>query len=105
VKILTYHLVAGRLSAADLKTRIRAGGGHAMLKTVADGTLTAMMTGNSIVLQDEKGGTATVTQANVFSVEWRDPRDRQRAAAQLIQLRRKRCDACSTFFRSLFSVH
>ena len=66
VKVLTYHVVAGRLSAADLKKQIKAGGGQAMLKTVSGGTLTAMMKGGSIVLKDEKGGMATVTQANVF---------------------------------------
>lgn len=66
VKILTYHVVAGRLSAADLKKMIRQGHGKAELKTVSGGMLTAMMKGNEIVLQDEKGGTATITQANVF---------------------------------------
>lgn len=66
VKILTYHVVAGRVSAADLKKQIKMGGGKAMLKTVAGGTLTAMMDGASIVLKDEKGSTAKVTQANVF---------------------------------------
>jgi uncharacterized surface protein with fasciclin (FAS1) repeats len=66
VKVLTYHVVAGRLSAMDLKKQIKAGGGKAVLKTVSGGTLTAMMRGKSIILKDEKGGTATVTQANVF---------------------------------------
>ena len=45
VKVLTYHVVAGKLSAADLKKQIKAGGGKAMLKTVSGGTLTAMMDG------------------------------------------------------------
>ncbi len=66
VKVLTYHVVAGRLSAADLKKEIKAGGGKAMLKTVAGGTLWAMMDGNSIVLKDEKGDVAKITQADVF---------------------------------------
>lgn len=66
VKILTYHVVAGRLSAAELKKEIRAGHGQAMLKTVSGGTLTAMMQGSNIVLKDEKGGMSTVTIANVF---------------------------------------
>lgn len=66
VKILTYHVVAGRISASDLKKQIRAGHGQAMLKTVSGGTLTAMMQGSNIVLKDEKGGMSTVTIPNVF---------------------------------------
>ena len=65
-KILTYHVVAGRLSAADIKKMIKDGHGAAELKTVSGGTLTAMMKGNMIVLKDEKGGMSTVTQGNVF---------------------------------------
>jgi uncharacterized surface protein with fasciclin (FAS1) repeats len=65
-KILTYHVVAGRLSSADLKKQIKMGGGKAALKTVSGGTLWAIMDGNSIVLKDEKGGMARITQANVF---------------------------------------
>jgi uncharacterized surface protein with fasciclin (FAS1) repeats len=66
VKILTYHVVAGRLSAADLRKQIKAGNGEAQLKTVSGGMLTAMMQGKNIVLKDEKGETATVTIPNVF---------------------------------------
>jgi uncharacterized surface protein with fasciclin (FAS1) repeats len=65
-KILTYHVVAGRLSAADIKKMIKDGHGAAELKTVSGGTLTAMIKGNMIVLKDEKGGMSTVTQGNVF---------------------------------------
>lgn len=65
-KVLTYHVVAGRISASDLKKQIQAGHGQATLKTVSGGTLTAMMHGKAIVLKDEKGDTSTVTIANVF---------------------------------------
>ena len=64
-KILTYHVVAGKMSAADLKKAIKMGGGKAMLKTVAGGTLTATMKGGKLMLTDEKGGMATMTQADV----------------------------------------
>ena len=37
-----------------------------MLKTLAGGTLWAMMDGNWIVLKDEKGDVAKITQADVF---------------------------------------
>lgn len=65
-KILTYHVVPGRVSAADLMRQIRAGGGRARLATVQGGTLTASMRGSAVILTDEKGGIATVTQADVF---------------------------------------
>ena len=65
-KILTYHVVAGRISAAELKKQIREGNGQATLKTVSGGTLIAMLQGSSIVLKDEKGGMSTVTIPNVF---------------------------------------
>jgi uncharacterized surface protein with fasciclin (FAS1) repeats len=66
VKILTYHVVAGKVGAADLKKMITDGGGQATLKTVSGGTLTAREVGGKIVLTDEKGGTSTVTIANVW---------------------------------------
>jgi uncharacterized surface protein with fasciclin (FAS1) repeats len=64
-KILTYHVVAGRLSASDLRKEIKAGNGEASLKTVSGGTLVATMQGNHIVLKDEKGDMSTVTISNV----------------------------------------
>ncbi len=65
-KVLTYHVVPGRLSSADLRSQIKAGNGTAMLKTASGGTLWAMQQGNNVVLKDEKGGMAMLTQANVF---------------------------------------
>ncbi|HXR16748.1 MAG TPA: fasciclin domain-containing protein [Terriglobales bacterium] len=65
-KVLTYHVVAGRLSASDLKREIHDGHGQATLKTVSGGTLIAMMQGKNIVLKDEKGDISTVTIPNVF---------------------------------------
>ena len=64
--VLTYHVVPGRLTAADLKAKIRAGRGKARLTTVQGGTLTAAMKGKSVVIRDGKGGQATVVQANVL---------------------------------------
>jgi uncharacterized surface protein with fasciclin (FAS1) repeats len=66
VKILTYHVVAGKVGAMDLKKMIKDGNGTATLKTVSGGTLTAKEVGGKIVLTDEKGGTSTVTIANVW---------------------------------------
>ncbi|GAB3799829.1 fasciclin domain-containing protein [Spirosoma humi] len=63
--ILTYHVVPGKMSSADLAKAIADGGGKANLKTASGGTLTAKMKGKKIELVDEKGGTATVTIADV----------------------------------------
>ena len=65
-KVLTYHVVPGRISSADLKKWIKKENGTATLKTVSGGTLWATMQGNSIVLKDEKGDWSKITQANVF---------------------------------------
>jgi uncharacterized surface protein with fasciclin (FAS1) repeats len=57
--ILTYHVVPGKLAAADLKD-------GAKLKTVAGGELTVKSAGGKVSLTDAKGGTSNVTIANVF---------------------------------------
>jgi uncharacterized surface protein with fasciclin (FAS1) repeats len=66
VKILTYHVVAGKVSAKELEKMIKKGGGKATLKTVQGEDLTATVSGDKIVLTDAKGGMATVTIADVF---------------------------------------
>jgi len=66
VKILTYHVVAGKVSSKELVKLIKSNGGKAMLKTVAGGMLTASLQGGKVVLTDEKGGKATVTIADVY---------------------------------------
>ncbi len=65
-KILTYHVVAGRISSKQLAKMIKKDNGTATLTTVEGGTLKAMMSGSNITLTDEKGGTATITTADVF---------------------------------------
>lgn len=66
VKVLTYHVVPGRLSASDIQKQIKAGGGKAMLKTVQGEELTATMDGKHLVLTDAKGDKSMVTIANVY---------------------------------------
>jgi uncharacterized surface protein with fasciclin (FAS1) repeats len=66
VKILTYHVVSGKVSAKELEKMIKKGGGKATLKTVQGEDLTATTSGGKIILTDAKGGTATVTTADVF---------------------------------------
>jgi uncharacterized surface protein with fasciclin (FAS1) repeats len=65
-KILTYHVVAGRMDSKAIAKAIKKGRGRATFKTVSGGTLTAMMHGNGVMLTDEKGGTAMVTTADVY---------------------------------------
>ena len=64
--ILTYHVVAGRLTSLDIAKKIKAGHGKAMLTTVQGEKLTARMVGKKLVLTDAKGGKSTVTIANVM---------------------------------------
>jgi uncharacterized surface protein with fasciclin (FAS1) repeats len=65
-KVLTYHVVAGKYDSKKIMSAIKKGNGKATFKTVSGGTLTAMMSGSSLVLTDEKGGTSTVTIADVM---------------------------------------
>ncbi|MGA0605300.1 fasciclin domain-containing protein [Phenylobacterium sp. VNQ135] len=64
-KILTYHVVPGRVSAADLTAKIKSGGGKAMLKTVEGQSLTATAKDGAVWLTDAKGGMSRVTIADV----------------------------------------
>ncbi len=65
-KILTYHVVPGRMTVANLTTAITAGGGKAQLTTVQGAKLTATASGGIITLTDAKGGKSTVTQGDVM---------------------------------------
>ncbi|HEY5048432.1 MAG TPA: fasciclin domain-containing protein [Rhizomicrobium sp.] len=65
-KILTYHVVPGRLDSATLDQEIASGGGKAMLKTVEGETLSVSGSGRDLTVTDEKGDTAQVTIPNVY---------------------------------------
>jgi uncharacterized surface protein with fasciclin (FAS1) repeats len=65
-KILTYHVVSGKITAKDIKDGIKAGNGKYEMTTVEGGKLTATMKHGKIMLTDEKGGMATITTADVF---------------------------------------
>jgi len=65
-RILTYHVVPGKLDFAALASQIQAGHGKAMLKTVQGETLSAEMNGpKNIVIVDSKGNVAHVTTYDV----------------------------------------
>jgi uncharacterized surface protein with fasciclin (FAS1) repeats len=63
--ILTYHVLAGKFDSKAIKAAIKAANGKATFLTVQGGKLTGSMMGKKLVLTDEKGGTATVTIADV----------------------------------------
>ncbi len=66
-KILTYHVVPGKLTASDLAAQVKAGGGKASLKTVQGDALTVMDAGaGKLSITDAKGGKAMVTIADVL---------------------------------------
>src|SRR6202021_2679802 len=64
-KILTYHVVPGRLTAADLMQMVRDGHGKGMLKTVEGDSLTVTEKSGHLYIAGEKSGIAEVTISNV----------------------------------------
>jgi len=66
VKILTYHVVSGKITSKDLKKWIKKGGGTYTAKTVEGGSLTFTMADGGIKITDEKGGSAMITTADVY---------------------------------------
>ncbi|MEM1390379.1 MAG: fasciclin domain-containing protein [Pseudomonadota bacterium] len=63
--VLTYHVVAGEVMAADVVAAIEAGGGSFEAATVQGGTLTVSLDGESVILTDGNGGTSTVIATDV----------------------------------------
>jgi uncharacterized surface protein with fasciclin (FAS1) repeats len=63
--VLTYHVVAGKLTSQELGRMIKEGNGTATLTTVSGGKLWVMMKGKKIGIKDEAGGTAWVTIKDV----------------------------------------
>ena len=64
--ILTYHVVPGVYTAKDLMAEVKKGNGEALLKTANGGQLLVTAKGKKVYVTDAKGGTATVTIANVM---------------------------------------
>ena len=65
-KILTYHVVAGKMTANDLIKAVKEGGGKASLKTVEGDSLTVTQDGKRLDVTDDKGGVAHVTIGDVM---------------------------------------
>lgn len=66
VKILTYHVVSGKYTAADLMKMVKAGGGKATLKTVEGEPLTISENGSKLFISGEQSGVGEVTIPNVM---------------------------------------
>jgi uncharacterized surface protein with fasciclin (FAS1) repeats len=64
-KVLTAHVVAGKLSAADLVSRAQRHGGRYNMQTLSGDALTAVIRGSHVYIFDESGGAALVTIADV----------------------------------------
>jgi uncharacterized surface protein with fasciclin (FAS1) repeats len=65
-KILTYHVVPGRLDSVMLDQQIAAGRGKVVLKTVQGEPLTVQGSGKNLMVTDENGGSARITIADVY---------------------------------------
>jgi uncharacterized surface protein with fasciclin (FAS1) repeats len=66
VGVLTYHVVAGKFTAAELAQKAESMGGKFVLKTVLGGELTVEKTGEGkLMVVDSKGGMAHITISNV----------------------------------------
>lgn len=63
--VLTYHVVAGKMSSSDMAKAIKAGNGKASLKTLSGGTLTAWMDGKDLYITDENGNKSKVAISDV----------------------------------------
>lgn len=63
--ILTYHVVAGEFKARDIIRLVQRHGGSAAIDTVQGGELIASLSGDELILTDEKGNRIAVTNADI----------------------------------------
>tara|TARA_R110002012_G_scaffold263456_2_gene446418 strand:- start:70010 stop:70609 length:600 start_codon:yes stop_codon:yes gene_type:complete len=63
--VLTYHVISGKYSAADIAKAIKKGKGKAEFTTVNGAKLTAMLDGKVVKLIDSSGALTSVTIADV----------------------------------------
>lgn len=67
VRVLTYHVVPGRLTYVDLDKLIKKNNGSATLTTVSGGSLWVTKNGpNNIIVKDEAGGAADISIYDVM---------------------------------------
>lgn len=64
-KVLTAHVVSGKLSGADLMAKAQANGGRYNMVAVSGDALTAVIKGSNLYIFDESGGASKVSIADV----------------------------------------
>jgi len=64
-KLLNYHVVNGKITYGQLMQSVKDNDGTYKFKTAEGAELTAMMSGEKVVLKDENGKTAIITQVDV----------------------------------------
>ncbi len=65
--ILTYHVVAGRITATDVVNALKKGNGKAALTTLNGGTVTAVQKDGGIYLMDAKGNYSKIAKTDVMA--------------------------------------
>ncbi|GAA0474202.1 fasciclin domain-containing protein [Parasphingorhabdus litoris] len=63
--LLSYHVISGKMTAADVTQAIADGNGTATLTTVQGAKLKASLEGQKVILEDATGNRSTVTLADV----------------------------------------
>jgi uncharacterized surface protein with fasciclin (FAS1) repeats len=66
IAVLTYHMIPGKISAADFVAAVKKGGGEATYKTVEGEVLTVRQNGRRLEVIDAKGDESFVTIADVI---------------------------------------
>ena len=65
--VLTYHVVSGKLAAADVAAALESGGGKAELTTLQGGKLTAVTKDGGIFLMDANGNYSKISKTDVMA--------------------------------------
>lgn len=67
-KLIGYHVVAGRITLADIKQAIASGGGFVRLTTIEGDPLTLSLINNALLITDVNGNKSYVEQPDVIKV-------------------------------------
>ncbi|MGB5692263.1 MAG: fasciclin domain-containing protein [Flavobacteriaceae bacterium] len=65
--ILTYHVVAGKITAADVVNALKSGNGKAELTTLNGAKLTAVQKDGGIFLMDQNGNYSKIAKTDVMA--------------------------------------
>ncbi|WP_431472226.1 fasciclin domain-containing protein [Nonlabens sp. SCSIO 43208] len=63
--VLTYHVLAGKVTASDIIESIKRNGGGFMTKTVQGDPIYASIVDGKVVLEDAQGRTSTITATDI----------------------------------------